>query len=151
MLMMLPRNGVAGWARRITLIALASLLVGSLALPGTEGAGHTAQVARLWQATRPIVLTDARRLASDEGYLQRRAAMLGPWLRLQRSLASAGAPPRTREVVAHILTLIGDLYGIYHYYSSPEQRAAARERAKKNLEVRLAAIDQEVSALPGLR
>lgn len=98
---------------------------------------------KLWQASRPVILADAKGNYSDAEYMKRRGPVWNAWTRLQMSTASEDNG--VGRLIPDILGLLNDVYGWTAY--PPKTRQEIRDRTREFVDDRVAELDKRVAAL----
>lgn len=98
---------------------------------------------KLWQASRPVILSDAKANYGDAEYMKRREPLWRAWTRLQMS--TAGAEGGLGRVIPDILGLLNDVYGWTAYPA--QKRQEIRDRSRKFVGERVVELDKRLAAL----
>ncbi len=98
---------------------------------------------KLWQASRPVILKDAKANYSDAEYMKRRGPVWRAWIGLQMS--TAGESGDVSRLIPDVLGLINNVYG--WTADTPARRQEVRDRSRKSIDERMAAFDKRVAAL----
>ena len=122
-------------------IAFAAGEAGKIEVPEDGTAAERAKA--LWQASRPVILADAKANYSDAEYMKRRGPVWNAWSRLQMS--TAGESNGVGRLIPDVLGLLNDVYG--WTADPPKTRREGRDRKRKFVEARVAEMDKRVAAL----
>jgi hypothetical protein len=106
--------------------------------------GTAAERARkLWQASRPVILADAKANYPDAEYMKRRGPVWSAWTTLQ--MVTADEDDGVSRLIPDVLRLLNDVYG--WTADAPAKRKEIRDRARPRVAERVAEIDARVASL----
>jgi hypothetical protein len=107
---------------------------------------------KLWEASRPVILADAKANYPDAEYMKRLEPVYNTWTTLQGNMG--GEDDRVGDLtsdtlfwdlIPDILGLLNDVYGWTG--DPPEKRQERRNRRRKFVEKKIAELDKRVAAL----
>ncbi len=113
----------------------------ALAVPDEGTAAERAR--KLWQASRPVILADAKANYPDAEYMKRRGPVWSAWTTLQ--MVTAGEDDGVSRLIPDVLRLLNDVYG--WTADAPAKRKEIRDRARPRAAERVAEIDARVASL----
>ena len=104
------------------------------------------RVKKLWEATSPVIRSDAQAQLGDKEYQDKRTSLFSAWVMLQGKLSLAEAKDeKAQRTIPEVLKLIDNLYGFPGF--QPERREKDREVAKKYFDERFRKLDIQIRAL----
>ena len=130
-----------GFAAGQTKVAFAAGEAGEIKVPEEGTAAERAK--KLWKASRPVILNDAKANYADAEYMKRRGSVWRAWTTLQ--MYTAGEDDRVSRVIPDVLGLLNDVYG--WTADPPQKRKEIRDRTRRFVEERVAELDKRMAAL----
>lgn len=122
-------------------VAFAAGEAGEIKVPEEGTAAERAK--KLWKASRPVILNDAKANYTDAEYMKRRAPVWRAWTTLQ--MHAAGENDRVSHLIPDVLGLLNDVYG--WTADPPQKRKEIRDRTRRFVEERVAELDKRMAAL----
>lgn len=122
-------------------VAFAAGEAGEIKVPEEGTAAERAK--KLWKASRPVILNDAKANYPDAEYMKRRGPVWRAWTTLQ--MYTAGEDERVSHLIPDVLGLLNDVYG--WTADPPQKRKEIRDRTRRFVEERVGELDKRVAAL----